>query len=52
MKPITGGLNGLLIGSTIGWLGSGNIPGTIGLGFAVAAVVFGLLSAFGGGTKD
>jgi hypothetical protein len=46
MKPIIGGLVGLLVGSTLGWLGFGTTPGAIGLGFAVAATLYGLLSAF------
>lgn len=46
MKPIIGGLIGLLVGSTLGWLGFGTMLGAIGLGFAVAASLYGLLSAF------
>lgn len=50
MKPIAGGLIGLLTGTAVGWLGLGSIPGAIGLGCAVGASMFGLLAAFGAGT--
>ncbi|GAA6190075.1 hypothetical protein NBRC116596_31380 [Litorivita sp. NS0012-18] len=48
MRRTTGALVGLLIGSVVGWLGFGTVTGTMGLGAAVAASVFGLLSAFDG----
>lgn len=52
MRPTTGALIGLLIGSAVGWLGFGTATGAIGLGSAVAASMFGLLSAFDGGKKN
>jgi hypothetical protein len=52
MRPTTGALIGLLTGSLVGWLGFGTVTGTIGLGAAVAASVFGLLSAFDGGNQN
>lgn len=51
MRPITGALIGLFMGSAVGWIGFGSVPGAMGLGAAVAASIFGLLSAFRAGTK-
>ncbi|SHF31863.1 hypothetical protein SAMN05444273_105121 [Litoreibacter ascidiaceicola] len=51
MSPTTGALIGFLIGSAVGWLGLATMTGTIGLGSAVGASMFGLLSAFDGGDK-
>jgi len=52
MRPTTGALIGLLTGSVVGWLGFDTVAGTMGLGAAVAASVFGLLSVFDGGNRN
>lgn len=52
MKPTTGALIGLMTGAAVGWVGFGTVTGAIGLGSAVAASMFGLLSAFDGGNNE
>ena len=51
MRSTTGALIGLSIGSAVGWLGLGTLTDAIGLGFAVGASMFVILSAFDGGDK-
>lgn len=48
MAPITGGICGFGLGTCLGWMSMGTGPGAIGLGCAVAACAFGLMSVFAG----